>query len=137
MQTKSATRATRISLKAQLTRFGIIGAFTVSLDLGLLYELVSTFHINYLLSAFVSFISATALNYLLSVHYVFLSGRFSRRLEVTAFLLTTGVGLGLNQFTMWTLVGLAGANYLLAKCVSLSIVTSWNFLSKKRFVFLD
>jgi putative flippase GtrA len=137
MNAQSATRATRMPLNAQLARFGIIGAFTVSLDLGLLYVLVSIVHINYLLSAFVSSITATALNYLLSVQYVFLTGRFSRRLEFTVFLLTTGVGLGLNQLTMWTLVGLAGANYLFAKCVSLAVVTSWNFLSKKKLVFLD
>ena len=51
--------------------------------------------------------------------------------------MTTGVGLSLNQLTMWVLVGVAGINYLLAKCASLTLVTCWNFLSKKRIVFLN
>jgi len=56
-----------------------------------------------------SSIMATALNDLFGVQYVFLTGRFSTRL--------------------------VGANYLLAKCDCMSIVTSWNFRSKKKFVF--
>lgn len=76
-------------------------------------------------------------NYWLSVKYVFLAGRFSKAREFAIFMATTGVGLGLYQLTMWVLVGIAGINYLLAKCASLAIVTCWNFLSKKRIVFLD
>lgn len=66
--------------------------------------LVSVVRMNYVLSASVSFITATALNCLLSMQHVFLPGRFSRRLEFTVFLLVTGVGLGLNQLTISTLV---------------------------------
>jgi putative flippase GtrA len=137
MQSESETAVRRLPLATQLARFGVAGACTASLDFGLLYVMVNFAHVNYFISAMVAFTTASTLNYLLSVRYIFLTGRFGRGPEFTIFMVTTGVGLGLNQFTMWVLVGLARLNYLLAKCASLIIVTCWNFLSKKKIVFLD
>lgn len=136
MQIQSESAAGRLPLVTQLARFGVIGASTVAIDFGLLYVLINVGHINYFPSALVAFTTASTLNYLLSVRYVFLAGRFDRAPEFTIFMVITAVGLGLNQFTMWLLVGIAGINYLLAKCASLTIVTCWNFFSKKRIVFL-
>lgn len=137
MQTQLKTAVRRLPLVTQLTRFGVIGACTVAFDFGLLYVLVSVAHQSYLLSALVAFTTASTLNYLLSVQYVFVAGRFGRVSEFTIFMVTTAVGLGLNQLTMWMLVGIAGINYLVAKGASLTMVTCWNFLSKKRIVFFD
>lgn len=137
MQTQSEIPPSKLPLATQLARFGFIGASTVSLDFGLLYVLVNGAHVNYFISAFLAFALASTLNYWLSVQYVFVAGRFGKGREFAVFMATTGVGLGLNQFTMWVLVGIAGINYLLAKCASMAIVTCWNFLSKKRIVFLD
>jgi putative flippase GtrA len=137
MQTQSETVVKGLPFATQVARFGVIGSCTVAFDFGLLYVLVNVAHLNYFLSAFVAFTTASTLNYLLSVQYVFLAGRFGRADEFAIFMVTTVVGLGLNQLTMWVLVGIAGINYLLAKCASLTIVTCWNFLSKKRIVFLD
>lgn len=137
MQAQSETTVTGLLLPTQLRRFVIIGVCTVAFDFGLLDVLVSVAHLNYFVSAFVAFTTASILNYILSVRYVFLAGRFGKADEFTVFMVTTLVGLGLNQLTMWLLVGIAGITYLLAKCVSLTIVTCWNFLSKKRIVFLD
>jgi putative flippase GtrA len=85
----------------------------------------------------VAFTTASIANYVLSVRFVFQTGSFGKSAEFTLFLVTTGIGLGLNQLTMWILVGIAGINYLLAKCASMTIVTCWNFLSKKKLVFFD
>jgi putative flippase GtrA len=137
MQTQSEAAIRRLPLVPQLARFGVIGACTAALDFGFLYVLVNVVHLNYLLSALVAFTTASTLNYLFSAQYVFLVGRFARGPEFTIFMVTTAAGLALNQLTMWALVGRVGVNYLLAKCASLIIVTCWNFLSKKRIVFLD
>ena len=136
MQTQPEA-ALRLSLATQLSSFVVIGVCTVALDFGVLYALVKFTHLNYFVAALVAFMTASTLNYVLSVQYVFVGGRFGRGPEFTMFMVITGVGLGLNQFTMWMLVGFAGGNYLLAKCISLTIVTCWNFLAKKRIVFLD
>jgi putative flippase GtrA len=137
MQTRSENAVTGLRLPTQLIRFGVIGACTVALDFGLLYVLVNVAHLNYFLSALVAFTTASILNYLLSRQYVFLAGRFGTGPEFTIFMVITGIGLGLNQLTMWALVGMAGIHYMLAKCASLTIVTCWNFLAKKRIVFLN
>jgi putative flippase GtrA len=123
-------------LPTQLARFVVVGAFTAALDFGLLFVLVKDAHVNYFYSASVAFTAASALNYLLSARYVFPASRFGRGSEFTLFMVTTGAGLALNQLTMWLLVGILSANYLLAKCASIIIVTTWNFLSKKKIVFL-
>lgn len=134
MQTQLET-AVRLPLSTQLVRFGIIGASTVAFDFGLLYVLVHSARLN--CSAFIAFVTASTLNYALSVHYVFVGGRFDKGPEFMIFMVTTVVGLGLNQLMMWLLVAIAGVNYLSAKCASLAIVTCWNFLAKKKIVFLD
>lgn len=136
MQTQAETTV-RLPLSTQLVRFGIIGACTVAFDFGLLYVLVHSARLNYFISAFIAFVTASTLNYAVSVQYVFVGGRFDKGPEFMIFMVTTVVGLGLNQLTMWSLVAIAGVNYLLAKCASLAIVTCWNFLAKKRIVFLD
>ena len=116
MQTQSEAAIRRLPLVPQLARFGVIGACTAPLDFGFLYVLVNVVHLNYLLSALVAITTASTLNYLLSAQYVFLVGRFARSPEFTIFMLTSGAGLALNQFTMWALVGLVGVNYSSRKC---------------------
>ena len=137
MTSPPANESRHLPLMTQLTRFGIIGVCTVGLDFGILYLLVHFGRLSYLVSAMVAFVTASTVNYILSVQYVFLAGRFGRAPEFTIFMVTTLVGLGLNEATMWALVGVASINYMLAKCVSLILVTTWNFVSKKRIVFLD
>ena len=137
MTSPPANESRHLPLMTQLTRFGIIGVCTVGLDFGILYLLVHFGRLSYLVSAMVAFVTASTVNYILSVQYVFLAGRFGRAPEFTIFMVTTLVGLGLNEATMWALVGVASINYMLAKCASLILVTTWNFVSKKRIVFLD
>lgn len=120
----------------QLARFGLIGISTVALDFGLLYLLTSVLSVHYLASTFLAFLIASAVNYWLSVRFVFDQGRHGLTKEYALFLGTTLVGLGLNQLTMWSLVSLAEVRYLPAKAFSLGVVTAWNFLSKKKLVFL-
>lgn len=124
------------SLGHQLARFGLIGVFTVALDFGLLYFLTSVLSVHYLTSTFLAFLIASAVNYLLSIQFVFDQGRHGISKEYAMFLVTTLVGLGINQLAMWSLVSLAEVRYLPAKVFSLGVVTVWNFLSKKRLVFL-
>lgn len=38
---------------------------------------------------------------------------------------------------MWILVSLLHFQYLLAKTMAVAIVTCWNFLSKKKLVFVE
>jgi putative flippase GtrA len=119
----------------QIRRFVLVGAGTVSVDYAVLYLMTSRMHVTYLISAAVAFMFASTLNYLLSVWCVFESGKLSRVFEFSFFLVTSLAGLVFNQLSMWLLVSLWGLNYLLAKAISILIVTAWNFFSKKKLVF--
>lgn len=136
---KCATGATCLlqNPEAQALRFCLVGGATVVLDYLVLYTLTTPCGISYLTSAAAAFIAGSLANYLLSIRFVFVAKRYSKGLEVSLFLATTLLGLGLNQLLMLALVEKAQINYLIAKTVSLVIVTGWNYISKKKVVFWD
>lgn len=122
---------------AQIRRFVIVGVGTVSIDYAVLYLMTSRMHVTYVVSTAVAFMLASTLNYLLSVWYVFESGKLGMVLEFSFFLATSLAGLVINQLSMGLLVSWFGFNYLLAKPISICGVTVWNFVSKKKLVFLN
>ncbi len=129
--------AEAVELPSQVGRFVAVGITTVALDYALLYLGTSGLGISYLISAGVAFLVASACNYVLSVRYVFISGKFPKAFEFSFFLFTSAIGLGINQLVMWFLVDFAGLNYMVAKFFSIIVVTVWNFLSKKKLVFIN
>jgi putative flippase GtrA len=129
--------APKLGGSVQIRRFVLVGAGTVSVDYAVLYLMTSLMHITYLISTAVAFMLASTLNYVLSMLFVFDSGKFSRVFEFSFFLVTSLAGLVINQLSMWLLVSLCGFNYLLAKAISIVAVAVWNFVSKKKLVFLS
>ena len=122
--------------RQQGLRFVLVGAVTASLDYATLYLLTSRLGRGYLLSAAVGFMLGSTCNYLISVKWVFVPGKFRKEIEFSFFIFATAVGLVLNQLTMWSFVSVLGISYLYAKVVSIAVVTVWNFVSKKRLVFI-
>ncbi len=123
------------SVSSQITRFLMVGGLAAAIDLGLLIILVEYMSFHYLLAGFLSFMLAVFFNYGLSRYWVFQGGRYSRGLEFFRFLGVSIIGLGLNQLTLVTLVGVFTINYKIAKIFSILLVAIWNFMAKKRFVF--
>ena len=137
MTAAPAASASKLGGSTQVRRFVMVGAGTVFFDYVVLYLLTSRLHVMYLISTAVAFMLASTLNYLLSVRFVFESGKLSRVFEFSFFVATSLAGLAINQLSMWLLVSLCGINYLLAKAISVVIVTVWNFVTKKKLVFLN
>jgi len=123
------------STQNQLKAFIIVGLITVFFDYLILYLLTELAKISYLVSSGVGFILASILNYWLSVKFVFERGRFNNVMEFSVFLFFTLMGLSLNQALMFTLVDILIMHYIIAKAISLIVVTTFNFLSKKFIVF--
>ncbi len=121
----------------QARNFIVIGVGTVMLDYATLYLLTAYGGVTYLISAAVAFMLASTCNYLLSIRWVFVPGKFSPPLEFGMFIGTSSVGLVINQLAMWVLVEFIGIGYLMAKPISIVLVTIWNFVSKKKLVFVD
>src|SRR2546428_9436920 len=130
-------RQTARAPKQQGLRFILVGATTAFLDYSTLYLLTVRLGWGYLLSAAVGFMLGSTCNYVISVNGVFVPGKFRRKIEFSFFIITSFVGLMLNQLVMWLLVEIQGINYLYAKAFAVAIVTLWNFSMKKRFVFFE
>lgn len=120
----------------QFTRFVFAGSITASIDCLILFLGVEIFHINYLIAAAIGFILGSSLNYILSVKWVFISGKFKNKvIEFNIFILFTFFGLGLNHLIMYLGVENLKVDYKGVKIIALVLVTLFNFLTKKYFVF--
>ncbi|MGD0294818.1 MAG: GtrA family protein [Terracidiphilus sp.] len=124
-------------LRHQARLFVLAGITTASLDYLLLFALVKFLNLNYLIAAAVSFLLASGVNYLLSVRWVFVSGRYGKSLELSVFIVTSLLGLAVNQLAMWLLVDQIHLDYRISKLFAIAAVTSWNFFSKKKLVFIN
>ncbi len=125
------------SLDKQIFMFLMVGGFTFVLDYLLMLFLIEFFQVNYLVSTGLGFIFGSIINYYLSLMYVFESGKYKKKkTEFIIFMVFTIIGLGLNHLIMYSGSSLLMIDYKLVKIISLIIVTAFNFLTKKIFVFL-
>ena len=121
----------------QFVRYLIVGIFTASLDFLTLYVLVHNNIIGYFISAAIGFLLGSSLNYFISIKWVFYSGKFkSRAGEFALFIILTSIGLLINQLVMYMSVSIFEMYYMLAKVLSLVVVTVYNYSFKKYMVFV-
>jgi putative flippase GtrA len=125
------------SLGMQGSRFVVAGLATALLDYGVLYVLAAQAGIGYFVSAAVGFVVGSACNYVISIHWIFIPGRYAQRVEFTFFMVTSVIGLIINQIVMWFFVEIMTINYLFAKAFAITIVATWNFTAKKKLVFVN
>lgn len=125
------------ALRTQSAKFILAGTATATLDYLILYLLTEHAGLGYFFSAAIGFVLGSVCNYVLSIRWVFIPGKFRQSIEFTLFMLMTVVGLMINQFIMWFMVDIILIHYLLAKAVAIPAVTVWNYISKKKLVFID
>lgn len=91
-----------------------------------------------LVSTTLAFGVSTMYNYILCNIFVFDSGsRYKRGKELTLVFLVSSIGLGWNLALMWvfTSQALLGLNPMMSKIMASAIVTVWNYLSRKKWIF--
>lgn len=115
----------------EFIKFCVVGAITFVVDYGLLYMLTERFGYSYLISSGIAFTVAVLINYVLCLLYVFKNSRNGIK-QISIFVLTSIIGLLLNQICMWLFVEKIGFYYLLAKIGATGIVMIWNFVTKRR-----
>jgi putative flippase GtrA len=132
----------------QFFRYGIVGAVTFFIDMGILYSLtLSPVFVRYYILA-VTISSGTALlcTYVLSVLWVFKKRNMTNlRFEFIIFCVIGIVGLLLNYLLVWFLtevllksvfvVDVKRIRILIAKPVTTVIVFFWNFFLRKLILF--
>ena len=117
-------------MRTEVIRFLIAGGSCFVLELATLWTLTEFVGINYLTSAGLACVLAVAINYEMCVRWVWSSARSGSKVA-TLFLLTSVMGLGINQLSMFLLVERVGLHYMVAKIMATALVTVWNFFTKR------
>jgi putative flippase GtrA len=133
--TASSSTTSFVDLKSA-ARYFVVGGIATCVDVGLFMLFAQRMGLPYLRVAAGTFVVATLVNYVLSVRFVFVSGlRFRRRYEIALVFVVSGIGLALNQAILWACVELGGLGLLFSKLAATAVVFSWNYLSRRHFVF--
>lgn len=114
----------------EVFRFLAVGGACFLLEYGLLYALTEYGGVGYLYSSAMAFIISLMVNYILCVVFVFDVHRQSER-QMVLFIITSLMGLGINQLVMWTCVDGLGIWYMAAKLVASAVVMVWNYFTKR------
>lgn len=114
----------------EVIRFLIVGGGCFLLEYILLYVLTEYMHIGYLVSSAIAFTVSLLVNYILCLLVVF-NVKHQSSLEIGLFIITSLIGLILNQGVMWFLVEIIAWWYMFAKVIASGIVMIWNYITKR------
>ncbi|AOH39636.1 GtrA family protein [Dialister pneumosintes] len=114
----------------EVIRFLIVGGGCFLLEYILLYVLTEYMHIGYLVSSAIAFTVSLLVNYILCLLVVF-NVKHQSSLEIGLFIITSLIGLIINQGVMWFLVEIIAWWYMFAKVIASGIVMIWNYITKR------
>ena len=124
------------TMSGDLTRYAVVGFVAFAVDFGTLFFLKNYWGVHYLLAGACGFALGLGINYLLSTAWVFQNRKMKKRsVELAVFALIGVVGLGINEFILYTLTGLFLVYYLYSKIFATVIVFFWNFLARRYTLF--
>lgn len=125
-------------------RFALTGGVCFLVEFAALVLLRDTCGLDTLAAVPIAFLISVALNYLLCVHWVFRGAQDQGRAARAGFLITSVMGLLLNEGLMYlfrvllgedqqlfTLLGFSVTMYMANKVLSTLIVMVWNYFTKK------
>ena len=128
----------------EIIRFLIAGGAAFAVELGALILLKEKLGLDTLAATPIAFILSVIVNYLICVLWVFPGAREQNRKKQAAFLLTSAVGLLLNEILMFLfraawgeetvlfrLFSFAVSLYVLNKILATGIVMIWNYFTKR------
>lgn len=120
----------------QLFRYIFTGGAAFIIDFLSLYIFTEFFGIYYLISAAMAFILGLITNYCLSINWVFNKRTLdNKKLEFGVFTLIGIIGIGLNEFLLWTFTENFHIYYLYSKIIAAIIILFWNFFARKFALF--
>ena len=114
----------------EVFRFLAVGGGCFLLEYGLLFSLTEYGGLNPLVSAPIAFTISLVVNYILCVYVVF-HVKHQGTTQMVLFIVTSLMGLGLNQLVMWFCIDILAIWYMFAKIVASAIVMIWNYFTKR------
>lgn len=115
----------------ELVRFGVTGGVCFLVEFAALTLLVELLHMPVLWATALAFLISVIVNYALCVKWVFTGAKGGSGRVRLQFLVTSGMGLGLNELLMWLMNIRLGVQYQLAKVIATLIVMIWNYVTKR------
>ena len=136
------------SRAAEIIRFALTGGVCFVVELAILILLKGRFGVDTLIATPIAFLISVILNYLLCVIWVFRGAKNRGAGAKAGFLITSLIGLGLNEALMLLFRVLLGEDaviltlgtrvvnmYVLNKCLATLIVMIWNYFSKRAVLY--
>lgn len=115
----------------ELIRFGVTGGVCFLVEFAALTALVELVHMPVLWATALAFLISVIVNYALCVKWVFTGAKGGDSWVQLQFLLTSGMGLGLNELLMWLINIRLGVQYQIAKIIATLLVMVWNYVTKR------
>jgi putative flippase GtrA len=126
----------RQPLSGELSRYLVVRASALAVDLGLLTLLTALFAVPYLAANAIAFTLAALVAYWGSVHWAFKNRKIaSQKLELALFIAIGLGGLLLNEVTLWLGVEVAALSLLVAKIGAAVTSFAFNFTVRKIVLF--
>ncbi|MCC9137793.1 GtrA family protein [Pontibacter silvestris] len=126
---------TKKAHKSQVLRFILVGGFCAGVEF-ILFAILNDFYgVKYLYANILSLLAAVVLNYFVSRKMVFERSKYSGRIEFTAFLIFTLMGVAMNQYLVWYFVEQVVLDANIGKALAIGVVAVFNYLTKKYVVF--
>ncbi|MCK4950314.1 MAG: GtrA family protein, partial [Gammaproteobacteria bacterium] len=116
--------------------YALVGGSVAAADVVFFYIFAKLLSFNYLWVNAIGFMLGTLANYLLSIRLVFKSGaRFKMSDEIMLVFFIATTSLLLNQVIIFVLIDKMDMNLMISKLLTVASVFSWNYFSRKHFVF--
>ena len=128
----------------EVIRFGISGGVCFLIELVALILLRDTVGLDTLIAAPIAFLISVIINYLMCIKWVFDGAGEQGNKQKIGFLVTSVMGLLLNELLMWlfrmcfgedtvvlTVFSFAVTMYMVNKCLATVIVMVWNYFTKR------
>ena len=116
----------------EMLRFAVAGGVGFVIDYGCMVLLVRAFRLHYLIATALAFLLSVIVNYLLCAYWVFKGADTKSRGVQAGFIITSLIGLGLNEVFMLLFVDALHIHYAIAKLIAVVLVMIWNYISKRR-----
>jgi putative flippase GtrA len=123
------------SLLHQIPRALIVSGFAAALDVGILVLLVELLGWAPVVAGILSYLLGGVLQYVLSSVWVFPNSPKNLVIGFTAFSVLSLVGLAITSGTIYVMYDLLSVHYLIAKGLALMLAFTWNFLSRRYWLF--
>ena len=122
----------------ELMLYGICGALTTILDIGIFWFLANIVNLHYLVANAIAWILAVTFSFLANKYYVFESKSFARNVwvkEAAEFYGARGLSCFIDMGGMFLLVSILGINKNYAKLIINVVVIIINYILSKFWIF--